>query len=353
MTMSQAAVQRKVVTLVHQPTMSSGVKEIIALVEDPRTSVAKLTSAIYKNQVLMERVLRHANSPLYGMHRRVNDPTFAVVLLGFDALKEIVIRSLVTGAFRRMVNSVVRFEAFWNHSVGCGLGARIIAEETGVCDPTDAFVAGLLHDIGYIVLNENGDGHSQSAGVVFPSVMRPAGTVTSPQEDHAEIGAWLIERWKLDSKVVEAIRYHHQPASATENEALTAVVHIAEVLCHHLHIGESTYESVTGYDPAALEAVDLDEAALTGSSSKGYVALFLEKLSRAPKFESLVKDLKKNLIEVMEELSEQERLVIALHYYEGLSTAEVSKVLDVSISDVEQFQETALARLRAAVSLMA
>jgi RNA polymerase sigma factor (sigma-70 family) len=353
MTMSQATVQRNVVTRVQQQSMSSGVKEIIALVDDPRTSVAKLTSAIYKNRGLMERVLRQANSPLYGMQRRVSDPTFAVVLLGFDALKEIVVRSLVTGAFRRMVNSVVRFEAFWNHSVGCGLGARMIAEETGVCDPTDAFVAGLLHDIGYIVLNENGHDAVKSTGVLLPTPARHPGNGTAPQEDHAEIGAWLIERWKLDSGVAEAIRYHHDPSAATRHEALVAVVHIAEVLCHHLHIGESGYESVSGYDPVALEAVDLDEAALTGGSSKGYVALFLERISRAPKFESLVQDLKKNLVEVMEELSEQQRLVIALHYYEGLSQAEVSRVLNLSMTDVEQFQETALARLRAAVSLMA
>jgi RNA polymerase sigma factor (sigma-70 family) len=228
----------------------------------------------------------------------------------------------------------------------------MIAEETGVCDPTDAFVAGLLHDIGYIVLKENGNDHVRPAGVVVPVAIRPAGNSATPQEDHAEIGAWLIERWKLDSGVAEAIRYHHRPSSASQSEALVAVVHIAEVLCHHLHIGEAAYESVAGYEPAALEVVDLDEAALTGRSDKGYVALFLEKISMAPKFESLVHDLKKNLVEVMEELSEQQRLVIALYYYEGLSLAEVSKMLNISITDVEYFQETSLARLRAAVSLM-
>ena len=350
--MSQASeYQNTVLSLSQQPAVSSGVKEIISLVEDPRTSVAKLTSAIYRNQVLMERVLRQANSPLYGLQKRVNDPTFAVVLLGFDALKEIVIRSVVTGAFRRMVNSLVRFEEFWNHSVGCGLGARMIAEETGVCDPTDAFVAGLLHDIGFIILNEGGEDPAAVALIGKAGLKSERDTIPV-SGDHAVAGAWLAERWKLAPSIVEAIRHHHQPSQATENETLTAVVHIAEVLTHHLHIGKAEYEVVGEYDPAALESVDLDEAALTGNSSNGYVALYMEKIARAPKFESLVKDLKKNLIEVMEELSERERLVIALVYYEGLSMLEVSKVLECSPQEVEQYQDTALARMRAAVSLM-
>jgi putative nucleotidyltransferase with HDIG domain len=351
--MSQPAVPETMPHALRQSSITKDVREIIALVDNPNTSVAKLTSAIYKNQVLMERVLRHANSPLYGFSRRVSDPGFAVILLGFDALKEIVIRSVVTGAFRRMVNSMLRFEAFWNHSVGCGLGARLIAEETMVCDPTEAFVAGLLHDIGYIVLTESENEHSQDAILSLPGRSRPeAGD--SPLEDyHASVGAWLIERWKVSPAIAEAIRYHHQPALAQKNKSITAVVHIAEVLCHRLHIGDCQYETAIAFDQVALDAVNLEADALNLGTPNGYATLFMEKISRAPTFESLVRDLKKNLIEVMEELPEQERLVLALLYHEGLSMPEVAKVLAVTVEDVERFQDMALARLRAAVSLMA
>jgi RNA polymerase sigma factor (sigma-70 family) len=301
----------------------------------------------------MERVLRHANSPLYGFSRRVSDPGFAVVLLGFDALKEIVIRSVVTGAFRRMVNSLVRFESFWNHSVGCGLGARLIAEETMVCDPTEAFVAGLLHDIGYIVLTESENDLSQDAILSLPGHARPEAGDAPLEEYHASVGAWLIERWKVSPAIADAIRYHHKPGLAQKNKRITAVVHIAEVLCHRLQIGGCQYETAVAFDQAALDAVNLEAEALTLGAPDGYAALFMEKISRAPKFESLIRDLKKNLIEVMQELSEQERLVLALVYHEGLSMPEVAKVLGVSVEDVERSQDMALARLRAAVSLMA
>jgi RNA polymerase sigma factor (sigma-70 family) len=349
---SDTLLRQESLALAKQPRLSRGVNEIIELVNDPRTSVAKLTNAISKNRVLMKRVLRQANSPLYGFPRRVSDPNFAIVLLGFDALKEMVVRSVVSGAFRRMVNTMVRFEGFWNHSIGCALGSRLIAEKTGACDPDNAFVAGLLHDIGYVIINESINERFKSAG--SNDIEREIATDGSSlsKMSHSEIGAWLVERWKLSSDIADAVLFHHTPAFSTVNPALTAVVHISEVLCHALNIGQLDYESVGGYDEKALGILGLDKHALTGESTSGLVALFRENISHAPKFESLVNDVKKNLIEVMGELSERERLVIALLYYEGLSMEDTAKVLDLSIADVEQQQLSALARLRAAITLM-
>ena len=129
-------------------------------------------------------------------------------------------------------------------------------------------------------------------------------------------------------------------------------MHLAEVLCHQLQIGSAAYESGEGCDETALKILDLDRAALAATSSNGFVKLFMESVSRAPRFESLVKDVRKNLVEVMEELTKEERLVIALTYYEGLSPSEVATVLNTSPDDVERHRESALARLRAAISLL-
>ncbi|MCX6135310.1 MAG: sigma-70 family RNA polymerase sigma factor [Ignavibacteriales bacterium] len=349
-TTSDQLVSESYVSLVRRPSISNRVNEIIELVDNPLTSVAKLTSAISKDQTLVRRVLRQANSPIYGFSRRVKDPNFAVILLGFDALREMVVRSIVTGAFRRMVNSMIRFEAFWDHSIGCGLGARFISEQTGLCDPNDAFVAGLLHDIGYVILNEhvsddgmNKGGAGTSKGLVSASL---------PKQDHADVGAWLATHWHLSDDIVTAIRLHHKPASATTHRTLVSIVHTAEVLCHRLQIHKTDYESIEGYDPQALATLGLTEAALTNDSASGYVASIREDLSHAPKFATLITELKQNLVEVMQELSEQERVVLALLYYEGLPIVDISRVLGVSVPDVEQLQTTALARLRAAITLI-
>jgi RNA polymerase sigma factor for flagellar operon FliA len=110
---------------------------------------------------------------------------------------------------------------------------------------------------------------------------------------------------------------------------------------------------VGGFDPAALRILGLKEASLMQQTPDGYASMFIEHMTRVPKFESLVRDLKVNLLEAMEDLSEQERLTLALLYYEGLSLSDVSKVLGLAAEQVEQLQATALARLQAAVTLMA
>ena len=348
--MAEPIVYEEYVSVVKRPSISPCVNEIIELVDNPLTSMAKLASAVSKDPALVRRVLRQANSPMYGLPRRVSDPGFAVILLGFDALREMVVRSVVSGAFRRMVNSMIRFEAFWNHSIGCGLGAKFISEKTGLCDPNDAFVAGLLHDIGYVVINEQVNDQGKKAGVTPP---RKSVVLTSSLQklDHAEVGAWLASHWGLSDDIIEAIRLHHKPAAATAHRTLVAIVHTAEVLCHHLQIDRPEYETIDTYDRQALATLGLNEATLANESSNGYVASIRENLAHAPKFATLISELKQNLVEVMQELSEKERVVIALLYYEGLPIADISKVLAISVPDVEQLQATALARLRAAISL--
>jgi RNA polymerase sigma factor (sigma-70 family) len=346
-TMTEDTVAQDVISLGRRLSISHRVNEIIELVDNPMTSVAKLATAISKDQSLVRRVLRQANSPFYGLPRRINDPNFAVILLGFDTLREMVVRSIVTGAFRRMVNSLIKFEAFWDHSIGCGLGARFISERTGLCDPNDAFVAGLLHDVGYIIMNEqNNDEGKPKPGV------RPASSLPAKPQDHAEVGAWLATHWRLSDDIVAAIKLHHKPATAIAHKTLVAIVHTAEVLCHSLQMHRAEYESIEGYDPQALETLGLTEAALRNESESGYAASIREDLSHAPKFATLITELKQSLVEVMQELSEKERVVLALLYYEGLPLTDISKVLGISIPDVEQLQTTALARLRAAITLI-
>jgi len=350
--MNQPLVQDERTYAVLGPRSSGGIHEILELVDNPHTSVARLASVISKDAALMKRLLRQANSPLYGFQRRVSDPSFAVVLLGFDALKEMVVRSVVYGAFRRMVDTMIRFESFWTHSIGCALGSRLIAIKTGVCDANDAFAAGLLHDVGYIIINQSimdrfYEGKQSSIpgsnlNLVFPS-----------KASHQEIGAALAERWHLSEDIVEAIRYHHHPGAATINPALVATVHTAEVLCHVLNIGQTDYETLAEIEPEARRILGVDQSYFEVDSDSGYVNLFKEELSRAPKFATLVQELRSNLVDAMGNLDEKERLVVALLYYEGLSVEDAAKLLGMSIPAVEQVQNTAFARLRAAVTVIA
>jgi putative nucleotidyltransferase with HDIG domain len=326
------------------PVRSADLNEVIALVDDPRTTTARLASVISKDAGLMKRLLRQANSPLYGFQRRVSDPNFAVVLLGFDALREMVVRSVVSGALRRMVNTVVHFESFWSHSVGCGLGAHLIAARTGRCDADDAFVAGLLHDIGYLVVQESVTGETTDRRG------RAGQMISSLNEGHAEIGAAAAERWRLTSDIVEAIRYHHRPADAPTGRELVYAVHVAEALCHVLKIGQATYEPPTVIEPEATRILGVDESFFAVDPESGTVALFREELAHAPKFGALVHNLRDALVEAMSGLSERERLVIALLYYENVRVEACAGLLGSSVPAVLQLQNSAIEKLRSAVT---
>lgn len=350
--MNQAIVYEDSVSVSSHPRHSADIKEIVDLVDNPHTSVARLASVISKDAALMKRLLRQANSPLYGFQRRISDPNFAVVLLGFDALKEMVVRSVVSGALRRMVDTMVRFESFWTHSVGCALGARLIAIKTGACDANDAFVAGLLHDVGYVVINESimDRFYDPQGGNVSWKNIDPA--LPSAKAGHAEVGAALVRRWNVSGELVEAIRYHHRPVLASINPQLVATVHIAEALCHKLNIGQTDYERVDEVDEEAQRILGVDESFFQVDPDSGYIVLFRQELARAPKFETLVQELRSNLVEAMGELEDKERLVVALRYYEGLSVEDCTKLLGLSVMAVEQLQHSAFAKLRAAVTMI-
>ena len=348
--MNQAIAYEDSVTLATHARHSADIKEIVELVDNPHTSVARLASVISKDAALMKRLLRQANSPLYGFQRRISDPNFAVVLLGFDALKEMVLRSVVSGALRRMVDTMIHFESFWTHSVGCALGARLIAIKTGGCDANDAFLAGLLHDVGYVVMNDSimDRFYDPQGWAVSWKNLDPA--LPSTKAGHAEMGAALARRWNMSGELVEAIQYHHRPALASINPQLVATVHIAEALCHKLNIGRPNYERVERVDEEAQRILGVDDSFFQIDPDSGYIVLFKQELLRAPKFEELVQELRSNLVEAMGELEDQERLIVALLYYEGLSVEDCTKLLGLSITAIEQLQHSAFAKLRAAVT---
>jgi len=231
--------------------LSPLVHQILHVMRDPAASVARLSAIVSSDQRLSENVLRIANSPLLALPQRVSTVSNAITLLGFDALRDSVMRMVVTGAFRSLVDLFTAYGEFWNHSISCGIVARMLARRSGVVSEDDAFVAGLFHDLGMIVPRGRDEG-------ILPGVERGVETGT-----HEGIGAWLAEHWGLSARIQEAIRLHHNPAAAVVDPLLTATVHTADVLCRRLEVGRYAADPDSGFDPAALDVLGLKESNLT------------------------------------------------------------------------------------------
>jgi putative nucleotidyltransferase with HDIG domain len=239
--LSAEETRRLVQRVVDLPTLPIVVPQVLRLVEDQRSSASDLARVIGSDQALATRILRLANSAFYGFRREIVTINHAVVLLGFDTVKSIVLAATVFETLSEgdVVSNFNRAQ-FWLH-VGCAAAAaRRVARALRVADPEAAFVGGLLHDLGKVVLDRffhrrYADAARMAAET--PCLIREAETALF-SVNHAEVGRWLAERWRFPAAIVEPVAFHHQPAAASPSQrALTTVVHLADILTRNAGIG--------------------------------------------------------------------------------------------------------------------
>lgn len=234
---SPGFIRDKVQTIIHLPALPAVAQEVIELVDNPRTSASRLGKVIESDQGLTSKVLKIANSAFYGFPRQISTVDFAIIVLGFDALKEIIISISLVSALHKKDGGSFDARGFWDHAIFSAVIARRLARDLGYRVSGEVFVGGLLHDMGISVLHQHfQDEYEQilseveESGMSFLEVEQRVLGVT-----HAEIGGWLAERWNFPRQLVEAIAAHHAPLSAKENPDLVGIIHCADVLANRLH----------------------------------------------------------------------------------------------------------------------
>lgn len=335
----------------HNPPRPDVVHEVVELVDNPSTSVARLAATVGKDQALTSMVLRKANSSYYGFSGRVTNVNFALVLLGFNVLRETVTHALVSSAFRNLVGVMFSYEELWNHSLACGVLARRLATMTQRCDSDEAFSAGLLHDVGYVVLDQGGP--SQLAAHIKAKLKTGIGntgkTISALTLSHEEAGALIAKQWNIPASVGEAIRYHHHPQRAKINPALTAIVHTADVLSKRLPWGVVEDVAGTTVNAHAIRLLELDDSLFSEKSMEEFTKLLKSELPQAPTFEELVSFFRQSIVNTIEKMNPDQKVVIALHYSEGLSFKEIAEVLRRAERQVIETHTEAFALLRHAI----
>jgi putative nucleotidyltransferase with HDIG domain len=207
------------------PTLPGIIARLNELAANRKTPIQEMARLVSSDQVLSARVLRLVNSPSYGFYR-VATISNAMILLGVDVVKCLALSSSI---FEIMEKSIM---GLWEHSLGAGVAANIIARRLQLPEAEEISTAALLHDIGKVIIKlkfEEDFEHLQSLVKEREMTCRMA-EIEILGIDHAEVGKWLAKSWFLPDKLLEPIACHHDVASSGEHQVKTAVVHLADVL---------------------------------------------------------------------------------------------------------------------------
>jgi len=265
-------IRDKVKTIINLPALPSIAMEVVEMVDNPRTSASQLGKIISSDQALTAKVLKIANSPFYGFPKKISTIDFAIIVLGFDALKEIVISISLVSSLQKKSDTYFDSKAFWDHSIATGVIARKLARDLGYRVSGEVFVGGLLHDMGVSVMHRYFNGEfrrivdiARESDLTFTEAEESVMGVT-----HAEIGSWLAERWNLPDHLVEAILHHNTPMKAEMNPELVSIIHCADNVASRIAADPIEFDKGIEFDAGALERLQLSDPNILEEFIKKY-----------------------------------------------------------------------------------
>ena len=206
---------------------------ITSVLRDYNASTSKLAEAINFEPALVTRILRLANSPLYALEKNVATIQQALTAVGTMVVHDIVMMELTSATFSKAINRSPHVKKIWKHSLAVALLARELSRMLKNRGTEEAFVCGLLHDIGKIIMLT----HDEKA---FAEICEGLSEGEMLREEtarfgytHAEVGALVARRWGLPEEVCNSIMNHHNPAQAEKQMVVTYVVDVADIIANH------------------------------------------------------------------------------------------------------------------------
>ncbi|QQS35498.1 MAG: HDOD domain-containing protein [Ignavibacteriales bacterium] len=262
------------------PSIPIVMLEVSRMLDNPATNASELGKVISTDQGMVAKILTVANSPLYGLPRRVSTIDFAIVVLGFDHIKNIVIALSMMEAFKESFDPAWNKKAYWVHSLTTASAAKRIADELGYRKSGEVFTAALLHDLGISVIQRYlHDDYKSICELVRQddcSYLEAENEVMGLT--HQEIGEFLADRWNLPSVLGDAIAHHHTPSQSKENKTLTSIIHLADYMTQRLNIGHFEWDNKIALDKEIISILNLGDENYLNNFIASYEKLFQSQL---------------------------------------------------------------------------
>lgn len=208
------------------PTIPNILKKLLKMLENPSTSLNDIGHFISHDPVITSKVLRMINSPIYGFPGRISSVNQAVILLGLNVVKGMLLSVSVYDIMKKVMVGL------WEHSLACAIASRLMAKKKGLKETEESSIAGLLHDIGKVALLLQFKDSYESA--IKLAERKGFAIMEAEKEvfiiDHAKAGEWMSEKWSFPMNLIEIIGYHHKPNVSKNFPLETSIVHFADIL---------------------------------------------------------------------------------------------------------------------------
>jgi putative nucleotidyltransferase with HDIG domain len=248
--------RHKVESINTLPTVPGVLKKLSVIIEKPRITLVEISAFISNDPALTTKVLKMVNSAIYGFPGRIASVSHATMLLGLNVIKGLLLGVSVFELMQKTMNGL------YEHSLACAIASRVIAQKKGLKEPEEVSVAGLLHDIGKVILMlefqkeyEAAMNEAQTKSISIFEAEKNQFNAT-----HANVGSWLAEKWHFPRSLIEVIEYHHRPALSRSVPMETAIVHLADILVRARGFGFAGESFVPEVNSAAFELLKLSES---------------------------------------------------------------------------------------------
>jgi HD-like signal output (HDOD) protein len=239
-------------------------ERLTEVINHPRSSIEDITMVISNDHGLAARLLRLANSPLFGYFSTIDSIGKAAAIIGTQQLQSLALAVSVIEIFNGVPEDLINMRTFWKHSIACGITARALAIYRREANVERVFAAGILHDIGRLVIctampdlfNRMLLAAREENALLFSIEGEFLGYT------HAAVGGKLLEKWRIPASIAEPVSCHHSPDRARVFPLESAFVHLADIICKSMGIGSNGEGYIPPLEESSWERLDIPPSAL-------------------------------------------------------------------------------------------
>jgi putative nucleotidyltransferase with HDIG domain len=251
-------------------SLPSIVTQTLDALKNPNVSYSYVAGIIGKDPALSAKLLKLVNSALYGFPEPIDTITRAVTVVGANRLASLALGVSLIHVFGSIPREILDMRSFWAHSLACGVLARLLAASAGHPNEERCFVAGLLHDIGRLVMLKTHPEHVAQAMAMARREEKPLFGVERGlwSFDHAMLGGRLLASWKFPSSLERAVSEHHHPGGKSLPHQDAALTHLADIMAHTLGMGQSGSPVAPALSTSAWENLHILPSALGAAAAQ-------------------------------------------------------------------------------------